>query len=196
MITCNDFAERLDLYLDHRLARDEQLSVDRHLHDCDACSALAGRHQERQVILRTAVTDVVAAVDVSGLWGAVHRAIEHDVPAKRVRAWWVPLRDWLRGAGGWTAPAWLTPLRLTGWAAAAVAAIVFVAFGLRAPGTPRVQVAERQPAVSMSKPGSQLHNVRVDSLQASEGHTVATWMQPHTGAQIIWVADADAAAGR
>jgi len=200
-MTCKDFVERLDVYLDHRLARDEQCSVDGHLHDCKACRRLAGAYQERQVVLRTAVTDVVAAVDLSGLWGAVHHAIEHDAPVSRIAGWRLIMSRVRRYVAQRTmpVPASFTPLRLTAWAAAA-AAVVIVVFSLGGPGGPgaaRVQVAEQtSPAAPVLHPRAHIRNVRIDSLEAAEGHTVATWTQTHTGAQVIWVADADAIPGR
>lgn len=184
-MSCTDFETRIHAYLDETLTNSEMSGLREHFGDCNACRQRVTDLQHTRALLSTAVTDAVAAVDVSGIWKGIEQALEGEfsgaaiaVPATR------RLREHVRAAAErmhWRpVPAW----RFAAWGAAAVAAVALVVVSM--PSEPqRVQVAAERPAVERTG----IQSVRVDALETAAGHSVATWVQPRTNTRVIWVAD-------
>ena len=85
-MTCTQFRDALDCYLDRELAPEAMAAADQHRADCPACDRLAGSARE----LKASVQRTVAAVQVpEGLEARVRRAI-----APR----WTRPRAWLPAA--------------------------------------------------------------------------------------------------
>lgn len=218
-MTCADFDQKLDRYLDHRLSSGENSSVRDHLKLCTSCRALATAQQECQALLLTAVTDVVTAVDVSAIWTGVSAAI--DAEPTRKHGWF---QDQIRGLRTW----WdgireTVSFGHTAWAGAAAAAVLVTMFTIgggetgsdrvagssstetaaieRIASTPsRLASRSTSPSLQRSRSGTRVasvgvssntrrrSSVRLDKLETSTGHTVATWTQPKTNSRVIWVA--------
>ncbi len=187
----------MDLYLDGVLPSGEADQARQHLSSCQACEALVTGYQQAASLLRAAVADRAAAVDVSGLWQDIEARLGADLsPAAARSGWRDRVRQWWDSRPV-LAPG-LTSVRAGGWAAAMAAAVVVVSMsipGLQAPqkgGNP-LQLADNaltsQPLHALRTDRSK--SVRIDSLEVAEGHTVTTWMRPRTNTRVIWIADND-----
>ena len=149
--------------------------------------------QRTGALISTAVTEMVTAVDVSGIWQAVESSLESvaepvHLPDESARpALDLPWReDAVTVKGGGPVRrlvdrivAGMDPGRLAwaGVAASAAALAVFLLF----PGQGTIQStrADRTVAVASS--------TRLDYLSGAPGYTVSSWVQPRTKARVIWV---------
>ncbi len=77
-MNCADFEKRFDLYIDEMLAGADLAAAHAHLAACPACETAVTRYQQTRAILSTAVADIATAVDVSGVWAGVERALVAD----------------------------------------------------------------------------------------------------------------------
>jgi len=187
-VRCGEFDAKVDRYIDGVLSPVEMADASRHADECTACTQTVAQYQQVRVLLTTAVTEKVAAVDVSGLWEAIDARL--DVPLTSVPASWTDIaRSWLAGAVS-TARSFgsvlgdVAPHR-AGWVAAAAGVAVVIALGM----------SGRDPGPNVSPPSRVAsRGVRIDSMEVGAGHSVSTWMRPRTGTRVIWVADATGAA--
>ncbi|HEY2775701.1 MAG TPA: zf-HC2 domain-containing protein [Candidatus Binatia bacterium] len=74
-LSCTDFEQLFDRYVDDLLSGDQALAASRHIFNCRACDREVTRWQQTRILLSTAVSDLVTAVDVSGLAADVHAAL-------------------------------------------------------------------------------------------------------------------------
>jgi hypothetical protein len=177
-VNCNDFETQIDGYLDGLLEPGARRSAVQHAVSCSTCDALVTSYQQATALLKTAVADRAAAVDVSGLWEAIDADLGdirpadsrafHRKPEKREKRWFGRWRAW---GGEWR------PLAI-GAAAAAVALALL--FG----GGPSSENSPQRFARSKSKP------VRIETLEVPSGYTVSTWSRPRTRTHIIAVQQA------
>ena len=195
-MSCNDFQAKFDLFVDGELGADDMRHAAEHIKCCTTCDALVTRNQRLHAFLVTAVTDRVAAVDVSGLWDGIEERLTQGAGAPPFavrRPSRVPyserLVDWLGallGDGG------LSPARIGGMAAVAAAAVVFVA-SLAVDRASNPAVVASAPVSTQVAAVSHIEHVRpvsIDSMEVGEGHTVSTWMRPKTRTRVLWVAAA------
>ncbi len=201
-MSCAEFDTKLDFYLDAVLPAREQLEFARHLDSCISCTDAVIGYQKVRALLTTAVTDRVAAVDVSGLWDRIAARLPEGVsvgtrPPRPVPAAVASgtrfgaavrgLRDWLVG---FVAPLPLS-IRLGVVGAAAVAGVLAFSIHSESPREPTV-VAEFPPRTTdAGRKRTDVRPVRIDSMEVAAGHTVSTWVKPRTRTRVIWVADAD-----
>ena len=172
-MNCNDFEANIDRYLDGALDSNSWRSALEHAARCTACDALVTSYQQASALLKTAVTDRVAAVDVSGLWDA----IESQVPATVARV--IPITPripvpvgFVERLRGWAAQ--LTPVRVG--AAMATAA---VALGLLVASSGRDTLPE--PRIARAKTKA----VRIEAMEVPAGYTVSTWSRPRSRTHMI-----------
>ena len=172
-MNCSDFQTNLDPYLDDELEDSVKRLATRHVTSCRTCDTVVTDHQKARALLVTAVTDRVAAVDLSGLWRDVEGKLD------RQRAAVVRLDERRARSSLFAGSASLrTPLRLGAFAAAAAAAIF--AFAMSGGGE---QAPSGSGAIMQSRPA------RIDSMEVAAGHSVSTWVKPRTRTRVIWVAN-------
>jgi anti-sigma factor RsiW len=181
-VNCIDFEANVDRYLDGALDPDAWRSALDHASGCMVCDALVTRYQQAASLLQTAVTERVAAVDVSGLWDA----IDSRLPPAAVRApsgvvtrpvggeFLDRLRDWVTS---------LTPVRI-GAAIATAAAVALLVSSLGDEST-RERVA-RNAGRTKAKA------VRIVTMEVPSGYTVSTWSRPRTRTHMISINPAPA----
>ncbi len=178
---CANFDAKADLYFDERLSASEMADASLHTKTCASCSEIVAGYQKARELLRTAVTQRVAAVDVSGMWERIEGSLAEPVQVTRRR--WLEIAAARAGDLADRARMFLvggfTPARAGLWAAAA-AGIVFM-IAMQVTETKSVNVASRDIAV--------LRPVRIDSMEVAAGHTVTTWVRPKTRTRVIWVGD-------
>ena len=172
----------MDLYLDEMLDVPAFRDAADHVSACPSCETMVTRAQQVSSLLKTAVTDRVTAVGISGLWESVEPKLGlplaglHPQPhlgwMDRIAARWHSARP---RRGGLT-------VRLGVLAASAAAvALVIASFW----SDPRwVQVADNG-ARAKSRA------VRIESLKVPSGYTIATWKSPRTRTQFISVSSGD-----
>jgi anti-sigma factor RsiW len=174
-VNCIDFEANVDRYLDGALDPDAWRSALDHASGCTMCDALVTRHQQAASLLQTAVTERVAAVDVSGLWDA----IDSRLPPSALRA---PSGVTARPAGlvfldrlrDWATT--LTPVRIgAAMATAAVVALLVGSFGDEA-------TRER---VARNGGRAKAKAVRIVTMEVPSGYTVSTWSRPRTRTHMI-----------
>jgi hypothetical protein len=218
-MSCADFDAKLDLYIDAMLQPKEHLDYVEHLGSCRACTESVLGYQKVRALLTTAVTDRVAAVDVSGLWEriAAQLPVTPSPVAGHVVARVAPVEagvdsEGMLGRIGESLTRLLWPAGFPGrlGIGVATAALAFIVFSigsstLSTPDStdqPRPQVADARSRARGSDVrgarGADARNargsvrpVRIDSIEVAAGHTVSTWVKPRTRTRVIWVADAD-----
>jgi anti-sigma factor RsiW len=177
-VNCNHFEANIDRYLDGLLDPDAWRYAQEHTASCATCGTLVAQHQQASALLKTAVTDRVAAVDVSGLWGAIERQIG---PASRTPVYvgartrtrtgvLERIRDWA---------AQLTPVRVGAAMATAAAAVALLVASLGTETTPE-RLAKSGGATRMKSKA-----VRIETLEVPSGYTVSTWSRPRTRTHMI-----------
>jgi hypothetical protein len=186
-VSCNDFQAKFDLYFDGELGADEMRHAAEHVGCCPACEALVTGNQRLHAFLVTAVTDRVAAVDVSGLWDGIEaRLAEEASPLVRKPSAAASISDRIVdllgvvfGDGGFS------PARAGAFAAAAAAAVVFlVSLAVTDAPQPTADTATR---LATALPTPRVRPVSIDAMEIGEGHTVSTWMRPKTRTRVFWV---------
>jgi anti-sigma factor RsiW len=181
-VNCIDFEANVDRYLDGALDPDAWRSALDHASGCTMCDALVTRYQQAASLLQTAVTERVAAVDVSGLWDAIDsRLLPAAVRAPSVVAtrpvggvFLDRVRDWVTA---------LTPVRIG--AAMATAAAVALLVGSLGDEATRERVA-RNGGRTKAKA------VRIVNMEVPSGYTVSTWSRPRTRTHMISINPAPA----
>jgi hypothetical protein len=217
-MSCADFDAKLDLYIDAMLPPREHLDYVEHLGSCRACTESVLGYQKVRALLTTAVTDRVAAVDVSGLWERIAAQLPHTsspvtnhVLAPVASAGIGTRSEPLLGRIGTTLTQLLWPPSVAArfGMGVATAALAFLVFSItssksstpNSTNRPRPQVADARSARgtdARSARGTDARSVRgsvrpvrIDSIEVAAGHTVSTWVKPRTRTRVIWVADAD-----
>jgi anti-sigma factor RsiW len=181
-VNCIDFEANVDRYLDGALDPDAWRSALDHTSGCTTCDALVTRYQQACSLLQTAVTDRVAAVDVSGVWDA----IDSQLPPAAVRApsgvarrpirgvFLDRVRDWVRV---------LTPVRI-GAAMATAAAVALLVGSLGDEASPDRVVRSGGRAKAKA--------VRIVTMEVPSGYTVSTWSRPRSRTHMISINPAPA----
>ena len=186
-MNCNDFESQIDGYLDGMLEPGARRRAVQHAVSCSACDALVTSHQQATALLRTAVADRAAAVDVSGLCEAIDAAVGDIRPPESLPLHRKPGESWIERWRGWVGE-W-RPLAMGAAAAAVALALLFGS-------DPSSDNSPQRFARAKSKP------VRIETLEVPSGYTVSTWSRPRTRTHIIAVQQASgytlasAAAGR
>jgi hypothetical protein len=199
-VICNDFQANFDLYLDDEMAVDDARRAADHVANCSTCEALVTRSQQLNSYLVTAVTDRVAAVDVSTLWADIEAQLALDQRPLRPAA-----RPSVSGPSiGGRLAAWLGALVgddafsavRVGAMVAAAAVVVFVTSSTMTEQGPTAELGTSPVTVASTRtPGGRTRPVRIDAMEVAEGHTVSTWMRPKTKTRVIWVAASSPADG-
>jgi len=183
-VNCTDFEAKIDRYLDGALDSDASRAALDHTSGCTTCDTLVTRYQQTSALLQTAVTDRVAAVDVSGLWEAIASQVPPSVVTERppsiaaASPTWgsvlARLRDWV---------ATLTPARVGAMVATAAAvALLFASVG---EDTSPERVA-RNGVRTKSKA------VRIETMEIPSGYTVSTWSRPRSRTHVIAISPSPA----
>ena len=195
-VNCHDFEDRVHAFLDDELPDTELAAMRGHLGDCPRCEKIVTGFQKTGALILTAVTEMVTAVDVSGIWQAVESGLdagvvdaELTIPSATAReqpaqshpgpARWDSVRSVLDSIA-----ARVSPVNL-GWAGAAASVTALAMFLLLA-GEQDAQVADRGRNVTVAGAAG-LKSARLDSLSGAPGYTVSSWVQPRTKARVIWV---------
>lgn len=181
-MNCTDFEANVDRYLDGALDPDDWRSALDHVSICTMCDTLVTRYQQASSLLQTAVTERVAAVDVSGLWDA----IDSRLPAAGVR---IPSGVVTRPVGGvfldrlreWVTA--LTPVRI-GAAMATAAAVALLIGSLGNEPT--------QERLARNGGRTKAKAVRIVNMEVPSGYTVSTWSRPRTRTHMISINPAPA----
>ena len=200
-VNCHDFEDRVHAFLDDELPDTELAAMRGHLGDCPRCEKIVTGFQKTGALISTAVTEMVTAVDVSGIWQAVERGLDagvvdaeltipsatardqptqnHPGPARWDSARWDSVRSVLDSIA-----ARVSPVNL-GWAGAAASVTALAMFLLLA-GEQDGQVADSGRNVTVARAAGP-KSARLDSLSGAPGYTVSSWVQPRTKARVIWV---------
>lgn len=202
---CRDFEERIDQYVDSVMPASQLTAAADHVRTCKGCNDLVTSYQHASALLRAAVADKAAAVDVSGLWqaidaklGSTDAGVESLAPqggresvAARLRRFHPGrrLRDLAIGILG---PA---PLRAGAFAAAAAAVALFLIAGPARFGGEKMVAENAEPTADLTAVASRsdldakprAKHVRIDNIDIAPGKSVATWSKPRTRTQVIWV---------
>ncbi|MBI5504858.1 MAG: zf-HC2 domain-containing protein [Deltaproteobacteria bacterium] len=230
-MTCSEFDKAFDPYVDGLLDPLSAAAARMHLESCPTCDRMVARWQQSRILLSTAVAEIAAAVDVSGLFTAVGSALDagcelEDGALTRpsVTRGASHQREFHAERGGVSASVDIAARTARpaarmrrfsaigrfvavagGSAVAAAASIMLLAPGMTLP----VQVAtETTPSTFSLGSSLRLKPVTftaperrdggvwrpllpvpalVDALEAGEGRTVSTWVQPRTQTRVIWV---------
>jgi len=206
-VDCRGFEAKIDQYLDAVLSRSDMKTAADHVQGCKECNALVMSYQHASVLLRTAVADKAAAVDVSGLWKSIEASLDAD-PGSLARPESSDARDGFaattRGARrvdfgrrvrdlvvAILGPA---PLRAGAFAAAAAGLALFVLAGGTDIGTKiGGQIAEKKTeaptVISQRDDRPRAKHVRfgIDNVDIPSGNSVSIWSRPRTRTQVIWV---------
>jgi anti-sigma factor RsiW len=182
-VNCNDFAADIDRYLDDALDPDAWRVALSHTSGCPACESLVTKYQQASALLQTAVTDRVAAVDVSGLWAVIDSQVPAvltpapDAVVRRPvpRSFLERLRDWVTV---------LTPVRVG--AAMATAAAVALLVASLGEETTTERVARNAGGRAKAKA------VRIVTMEVPSGYTVSTWSRPRSRTHMISINPAPA----
>ena len=187
-MNCSDFEANIDRYLDGVLEADRCRIAVHHAGTCTTCNALVTSYQQAASLLKTAVADRAAAVDVSGLWEAIDAAVGNAVPTSAP----VPVRSPLAPTPTPWSERWRQRFRNIKWlgerspfslgmaAAAAVAVALFFGADPGSDGMPQRTARAKSKAV------------RIEALEVPSGYTVSTWSRPRTRTHIISINQAPA----
>ncbi|HYB98007.1 MAG TPA: zf-HC2 domain-containing protein [Candidatus Limnocylindrales bacterium] len=200
-MTCIQFEESFDRYVDGLLDKTEAAAARAHLACCTTCDRSVTRWQQTRILLSTAVAEVATAVDVSDLASHVHAALDPDRgssvrPAAYDRA---PSSRSGRSAGRVAAQrsarsgsAWWRVGAAASVSAAAAALFVVLMSPVKTP----VRLAEAPEPIEStialassdySPPAVDEKATDVDAIEAAPGHMVSTWVHPRSKARVIWV---------
>jgi hypothetical protein len=211
-MNCAKFETHFDAYVDAVLDDATMVAARGHLAVCPDCNQAVSRFQQTRCLLSTAVAEVAAAVDVSGMWerveaelgpaprrGRLEQGYSGPGFGDRVREWVseniLPVFSPQGGAfvGAGAAAAIVVSLMISGPDPLAPTAGTQVA---QAPTVSAKRVSDQRaprlaPVRLASTEGrsSRDSSVRIDRIDAGPGRAVSTWVQPRTGAQVIWVSD-------
>ena len=181
-MNCSDFQAQIDFYLDEELDEVGAAQAARHVGICSPCAKEVHDYRAARSLLITAVTEQVAAVDVSGLWQQIESKL--DTPPNNVlslAAW----RGRVKRAGRTLTRSGVfstfTPLRTSALTAAAAAAVF--AFSLMGVEQEKLPTTKGRGTIAQSRP------VRIDSMEVAAGHSVSTWVKPRTKTRVIWLAN-------
>ncbi len=75
VMNCAEFKKNFDLYVDDELVVTVRDAAAMHIASCPACEEAVTRFQQNRCMLTTAVAELAAAVDVSGMWERVEAAL-------------------------------------------------------------------------------------------------------------------------
>lgn len=190
-VNCHDFEDRVHAFLDDELPETELVAMRGHLGDCSRCEKIVTGFQKTGALISTAVTEMVTAVDVSGIWQAVESGLDpelatpstsaHEQPAQSYPgpARWDSVRRVLDSIADRVSPGNLR------WAGAA-ASVTALAMFLLLTGKQDGQVVDTGRNVVVARTAG-LKSARLDSLSGAPGYTVSSWVQPRTKARVIWV---------
>lgn len=174
-MNCNDFEAIIDRYLDGALDSDAWRGGLEHTAACKACDMLVTSYQQASALLKTAVTDRVAAVDVSGLWEAIdvqsrpgRRAVLSAPPRFVEYGFLVRVRAWVAS---------VTPLRIGASLATAAAAFALILASMSTETAP-----ER---VARGGLRTKTKAVRIETMEIPSGYTVSTWSRPRSRTHMI-----------
>lgn len=195
---CRDFEENIDRYVDAEMPDGQLASAAEHVQACNPCHSLVRNHQHATALLRSAVAEKAAAVDLAGLWQSIESQLDEEGGLMAVAG---PLRrpveqssddvSWLgRLVAGLFGP---SPFRAGAFAAAA-AALAFVLFGgFELPGFGSFQdkIAKAVSGGTAAPADERGKAVRIDTMEVAQGRTVAVWARPKTRTQVIWVNSSD-----
>jgi anti-sigma factor RsiW len=176
-VNCNDFEINIDRYLDGALDSEAWRHAVDHTAACAACATMVAKYQQSAALLKTAVTDRVAAVDVSGLWEKIDAQVGPVAPLSAPTAAWPAPLGFLDRLRGWAA-AELTAMRIGAAMATAAAAVALLMASLGAETTPE-RVA-RNGGVRMKSKA-----VRIETMEVPAGYTVSTWSRPRSRTHMI-----------
>ena len=206
-MSCKDFQANLHRYVDGELSRTNMCSAAAHAATCSACESLVTSSQQLHVLLTTAVTDRVAAVDVSGLWEVVEAELDRGpgfgitepvMPIKKPSIW----RRFGERLGTLVDDGHFIPIRSGALVAAAAAVALMVSFSATETESPRVGPVLNAPSQLASLPqplvspvSIRTRPVRIDSMEVAAGRNVTTWMRPKTKTRVIWVGESNEADG-
>lgn len=173
---CSHFETNIDAYLDGVLARQEYRRAAEHVAICARCDVLVTSYQQASALLSAAVTDQVAAVDVSGLWEAIDRDLgpvsaATGVPPRVRRRQAGVGTPWLSRIRGWAVEG--APWRLGLAAAAAVLALMWMAGG------------DQTTPERVARAKAKTKAVRIEALEVPSGYTVSTWARPRSRTRVI-----------
>lgn len=175
-MNCNDFETNIDRYLDGELDPQGWRHALDHAAACPACDTLVAKYQQASALLKTAVTDKVAAVDVSGLWELIDSQVgplspvpDRVAPRQVSPGHLERLREWVVG---------LTPFRVGAALATAAAAVALLMASIGSDTTPERVARNGGPRIK-SKP------VRIETMEVPAGYTVSTWSRPRTRTHMI-----------
>lgn len=211
---CKDFQANLDLYVDRELPARDFSDAKAHAEACPTCEALVTERQKLGVLLSTAVTDRVTAVDVCGLWDAIEQDLDaapasspfghpaaHTPPSEPVgesMGWPARIGRMLGFGGEETGWSWSPQTAGAFVMAAAAVALVAVFQGTDPNLEPTVatvaslvpipsnidQTPSQEPAKLVR---ARERSVRIDAMEVGSGHTVQTWMRPKSRTRVIWI---------
>jgi hypothetical protein len=209
-VSCNDFQANLDLYVDGELSSTDMRSAAAHAAMCTSCDSLVTSNQQLHVLLTTAVTDRVTAVDVSGLWESIEVELDNGPGVDFSKPAVLPTKkpsfrhrfgEWLGTLAG---DGFFIPIRAGALAAAAVAVALIVALPATETEAPRVgprsaatnsAIGSSTSVIMAAAAKVRVRPVSIDSMEVAEGRNVTTWMRPKTKTRVIWVGDSNAAEG-
>jgi len=197
-VDCRDFEENVDRYVDAALPDGQMASAAEHVQACNPCHSLVTNHQHTSALLRSAVAEKAAAVDLTGLWQSIEKRLDEEgglapaaAPRRPVVEHSTDDVSWLgRLIAGIFSPA---PLQAGAFAAAA-AALAFMLFGgfeMAGLGSFQEKMAKvvRGGGAVSGEPRDKA--VRIDTMEVAQGRTVAVWARPKTRTQVIWVNSSD-----
>ncbi|MBC8293252.1 MAG: zf-HC2 domain-containing protein [Proteobacteria bacterium] len=205
-VNCHDFEDRVHAFLDDELPDTELAAMRGHLGDCPRCEKIVTGFQKTGALISTAVTEMVTAVDVSGIWQAVESGLDAGVIAAELATPSASGREHPAqghpGSSRWDSPRWDSPrwdsvrrvldsiaTRVSpgnlGWAGAAASVTALAMLMLLSAGQDG-QVGDTGRNVTVAQAAG-LKSARLDSLSGAPGYTVSSWVQPRTKARVIWV---------
>ncbi|MEO2136100.1 MAG: zf-HC2 domain-containing protein, partial [bacterium] len=151
-VDCHDFEERVHAFIDDELPDTELAAMRGHLGDCPRCEKIVTGFQKTGTLISTAVTEMVTAVDVSGIWQAVESGLDAELATPPVSAHEQPAQS-DQHPPRWDSPRWdsvqrvldsiaarVSPSNL-GWAGAA-ASVTALAMFMLLPGGQGGQVVD------------------------------------------------------
>jgi len=195
-VDCHDFEERVHAFIDDELPDTELAAMRGHLGDCPRCEKIVTGFQKTGTLISTAVTEMVTAVDVSGIWQAVESGLDTELATPSVSAHEHPAQGH-PGSARWDSTRWDSVRRVLdsiaarvnpgnlGWAGAA-ASVTALAMFLLLTGEQDGQVGDTGRNVTVAHAAG-LKSARLDSLSGAPGYTVSSWVQPRTEVRVIWV---------
>lgn len=207
-MNCAEFDKNFDAYVDDMLVDTALLAARKHVEACPPCEHAVTRYQQTRCLLSTAVAEVASAVDVSALWDGVDAALSDRPGTVKVSSW----DRLVARARAWATETLLPVFSPQGGALVGIGAAAAIAVSFLLPSNPfptaqsptqfakipsevSAPVADSQGAVASRQVAARSRDTRgvsaarVRRVSAGPGQAVSTWVQPRTGAQVIWVSD-------